>query len=143
MLALVLQESQGLKTYAFLMLLLAMVSRHILTLKLMVAMVAEFCSLVILILNTVVHELQVLTEKLCLYSPLCNDTFQMQIKFIDFMGIELCFFKKKKKMELKTWTKCGNHFSDITYILHHNTKNFSILVIFHTSFTLIFKVKST
>ena len=47
----VLQESQGLTTYAFVMLLLAMVSLHMLTFRLMVTMVAEFCSLVILIHN--------------------------------------------------------------------------------------------
>ena len=40
-----------------------------------------------------------------------------RFKFIDFMVIELRFFKKKKKKKkkknkkmLKTWTKCGNHF---------------------------------
>ena len=37
---------QGLTTYAFVMLLLAMVPLHMLTLRLMVTMVAEFCSLV-------------------------------------------------------------------------------------------------
>ena len=61
----VLQESQGLTTYAFVMLLLAMISLHMLTFKLMVTMVAEFRSLVILTHNTlvgkirsIVHELQ-------------------------------------------------------------------------------------
>ena len=39
----VLQESQGLTTYAFVMLLLAMISLHLLTCRLMVTMVAEFC----------------------------------------------------------------------------------------------------
>ena len=43
------QESQG---YAFVMLLLAMISLHMLTFRLMVTMVAEFCSFVILIHNT-------------------------------------------------------------------------------------------
>ena len=63
-----LQESQGLITYAFVMLPLAMISLHMLTFRLMVTMVAEFCSLLILIHNTllgeitkVVHELQGLT----------------------------------------------------------------------------------
>ena len=78
MLTSVLQESQGLITYAFVMLLLAMISLHMLTFRLMVTVVAEFCSLVILIHNTllgeitVVHELQGLTY-LCSLS--CNDTF--------------------------------------------------------------------
>ena len=62
----VLEESQGLTTYAFVMLLLAMISLHMLTFRLMVTMVAEFCSLVILIHNTyirsVVQELQGLTK---------------------------------------------------------------------------------
>ena len=39
----VLQELQGLTTYAFVMLLLAMISLHMLTFRLMVAMVAELC----------------------------------------------------------------------------------------------------
>ena len=43
----------GLITYAFVMLLLAMISLHLLTFRLMVTMVAEFCSLVIL--NFCVH----------------------------------------------------------------------------------------
>ena len=44
----VLEESQGLTTYAFVMLLLVMISLHMLTFRLMVTMVAEFCSLVII-----------------------------------------------------------------------------------------------
>ena len=55
----VLQESQRLTTYAFVMLLLAMISLHILTFKLMVTMVAEFCSLVILIHNTLQGEITI------------------------------------------------------------------------------------
>ena len=90
----VLQESQGLTTHSFVMLLLAMISLHMLTFRLMVTMVAEFCSLVILIHNTLlgeitisVHEVQGLTEKLYLYSPIY---FHIQrFKFIDFMVIEL------------------------------------------------------
>ena len=75
----VLQESQGLTTNTFVMLLLAMISLHMLTFRLMVTMVAEFCSLVILIHNTllgesVVHELQGLII-LYLYSPVRIDTF--------------------------------------------------------------------
>ena len=40
------------KTYNFVMLLLAMISLHMLTFRLMVTMVADFCSIVILIHNT-------------------------------------------------------------------------------------------
>ena len=54
-----LQESQGLITYAFVMLLLAMISPHMLTFRLMVTMVAEFCSLVILIHNTLLGEITI------------------------------------------------------------------------------------
>ena len=46
-----LQESQGLTIYAFVMLLLMMISVHMLTFRLMVTMVAEFCPLVIIIHN--------------------------------------------------------------------------------------------
>ena len=50
--------------------------------------------------------------------------FHMQrFKFIDFMVIELCFFKKEKKM-MENMDKCGNHFSDIMQISQHNTTNF-------------------
>ena len=55
----VLEESQGLTTYAFVMLLLAMISLHMLTFRLMVTMVAEFCSLVILIHNTLLGEITI------------------------------------------------------------------------------------
>ena len=55
----VLEESQGLTTYAFVMLLLVMISLHILTFRLMVTMVAEFCSLVILIHNTLLGEITI------------------------------------------------------------------------------------
>ena len=58
-LTLLLQESQGLITYAFVMLLLAMISLHMLTFRLMVTMVAEFCSLVILIHNTLLGEITI------------------------------------------------------------------------------------
>ena len=54
-----LQESQGLITYAFFMLLLAMISLHMLTFRLIVTMVAEFCSLVILIHNTLLGEITI------------------------------------------------------------------------------------
>ena len=55
----VLEESQGLTTYAFVMLLLVMVSLHMLTFRLMVTMVAEFCSVVILIHNTLLGEITI------------------------------------------------------------------------------------
>ena len=79
----VLEESQGLTTYAFVMLLLAMISLHMLTFRLMVTMVAEFCSLlVILIHNTLLGEITIsstlttrVNEILYLYSPVRNDTF--------------------------------------------------------------------
>ena len=54
-----LQESQGLIKYAFVMLLLAMISLHMLTFRLIVTMVAEFCSLVILIHNTLLGEITI------------------------------------------------------------------------------------
>ena len=55
----VLQESQGLTTYAFVMLLLVMTSLHMLTFRLMATMVAEFYSLVILIHNTLLEEITI------------------------------------------------------------------------------------
>ena len=55
----VLQESQGLTIYAFVMLLLVMILLHMLTFSFMVTMVAEFCSLVILIHNTLLGEITI------------------------------------------------------------------------------------
>ena len=55
----VLQELQGLTTNTFVMLLLVMVSLHMLTFRLIVTMVAEFCSLVILIHNTLLGEITI------------------------------------------------------------------------------------
>ena len=82
MLTSLLQESQGLIKYAFVMLLLAMISLHMLTFMLMVTMVAEFCSLVILIHNTLLGEITISSTRtarvkkiLYLYSPVRNDTF--------------------------------------------------------------------
>ena len=62
--------------------------------------------------------------------------YMQRFNFIDFMVIELRFFKEEEEEEeeeekKETWTKCGNNFSDIMYILHHNTTNFCILVIFN------------
>ena len=62
--------------------------------------------------------------------------FHMQrFNFIDFMVIELRFFKKKKKNKMKNMGEM--HFCDITHILHHRSTNFCFMVIFHTFFTLI------
>ena len=55
----VLQELQGLTTYDFIMLPLAMKALHMLTFRLMVTMVADFCSLVILIHNTLLGEITI------------------------------------------------------------------------------------
>ena len=117
----VLQESQGLTTYAFVMLLLAMVSLHMLTFKLMVTTVSEFCSLVILIHNMLQGEIMIYTiwttgykGKIILYSPVRNDTFPF--KLVDFMVIVLCFFKKNKKEDGKHGQNVEITFSDIMYI---------------------------
>ena len=53
------QELQGLISYAFVMLLLAMIYLHMLIFRLMVTMVTEFCSLVILIHNTLLGEITI------------------------------------------------------------------------------------
>ena len=104
MLTSLLQESQGLITYAFVMLLLAMISLHMLTFRLMVTMVAEFCSLVILIHNTLLGEITISstrTTRVNNYTSIPQYVmihFHMQrFNFIDFVVIELRFFKKKKK----------------------------------------------
>ena len=59
--------------YAF---VLAMISLHKLTFRLMVTMVAEFCPLVILIHNTLQGEITISSMNYKGYhSPVCNDTF--------------------------------------------------------------------
>ena len=70
----VLEESQGLTTYAFFMLLLAMISLHMLTFRLMVTMVAEFCSLVILIHNTLLGEITISSTRTTRVIPLFPST---------------------------------------------------------------------
>ena len=93
----VLEESQGLTTYAFVMLLLAMISLHMLTFRLMVTMVAEFCSLVILIHNTLLGEITISSTRTTRvnYTSIPQYVmiyFHMQrFKFIDFMVIEVRF----------------------------------------------------
>ena len=98
MLASVLQESQGLTTCDFDMLLLVMIPLHMLTFRLMVTMVAEFCSLVILIHNTLLGEIMIsstrttrVNEKYYTSIPqYVMIYFHMQrLNFIDFMVIEL------------------------------------------------------
>ena len=95
----VLQESQGLTTNTFVMFQLAMVSLHMLTFRLMVTMVAEFCSLVILIHNTLLGEITIsstrTTRKYYTSIPQYVMIYlhMQRFKFIDFIVIELRFFK--------------------------------------------------
>ena len=61
-------------TYAFVMLLLAMISLHMLTFRLMVTMVAELGSLVILIHNTLLGEITISSTKTTRVKPLFPST---------------------------------------------------------------------
>ena len=91
------------KTYAFVMLLLAMISVHMLTFRLMVTMVAEFCSLVFLIHNTLLGEITISSTRTTRVNYTSIPQYVMihlhmqRFNFIDLMVIELRFFKKKKK----------------------------------------------
>ena len=84
------------------MLLLAIISLHMLTFRLMVTMVSDFRSLVILIHNTLQGEITISSTWTTRvnYTPLPQYImihFHMQrLKFIDFMVIELRFKKKNK-----------------------------------------------
>ena len=130
------------------MLLLAMISLHLLTFRLMVTMVADFCTLVILIHNTLQGEITISTT----WTTRVNYTsipqlvmiqFHLQ-RFVNFMVIELRWFKKKKEKKMENMDKMGKALFEILHVLYHKTTNFCILVIFHTFFTLIsLKVKST
>ena len=110
MLTSVLQESQGLITYDLVMLLLAMIPLHMLTFRLMVTMVADFCSLVILIHNTLLGEITISSTRTTRVNTSIPQYvmiyFHMQrFKFIDFMVIEVRFFKKKKKNKMENMAK--------------------------------------
>ena len=101
------------------------------------------CWVLLLIHNILVGEITIsstwTTRVLYLYSPVHSHMFpRSKIKFINFMVIELHFFRKKKKMK----QKCGKHF--LKHVLRNRSTNFRILVIFHTFSTLTsLKVKST
>ena len=98
-------------------------------------MVAEFCSLVILIHNTLLGEVMISSTSttrvkiLYLYSPVCND--MQRFKVIDFMVFEVCFFKEKNKKMKKNRTKCGKHF--FRYYVYLTSDYYQILytVVFH------------
>ena len=104
----VLQESQGLTIYAFIMLLLVMLSRHMLTFRLMITMVAEFCPLVILIHNTLNGDITISstwTTRVNYYTSIFQFVTHAKIYL---MVIELRFFKKKQKIKNmpKMWKAC-------------------------------------
>ena len=87
------------------MLLLAMIPLHTLTFRLMVTMVAEFCSLVTLIHNRLLGEIVISSTRTKRYNTSIPKYvmiyFHMQrFKFIDFMVIEVRFFKKKKNKNM-------------------------------------------
>ena len=77
--------------------------------------------------------------------------FHMQrFKFIDFMVVELRFYKKKKKkkkikMMMKTWTKCRNHF--FRYYVYITSQHNKFLYtgyfshILHLDIIKVFKLK--
>ena len=122
----VLEESQGLITYAFVILLLAMISLHMLTFRLMVTMVAEFCSLVILIHNTLLGEITISSTRTTRVKYHTSIPQFIMIHFhrqrfnlIDFMVIELRFFKKNKKME--NMAKCEKHFLRLLHTFYITT----------------------
>ena len=123
----VLQESQGLTTNTFVMLLLAMISLHMLNFRLMVTMVAEFCSLVILIHNPLLGEIMISSTRTTRVNYTSIPQYVMihfymqRFNFIDFMVIEVCFFKKKKKKMLKTWQKSKKHF--LGYYTHFTSQH--------------------
>ena len=135
------------------MLLLVMISLHMLTFRLMVTMVAEFCSLVILIHNTLLGEITISStwttrvngKIICLflstywYISTCEDSNSLILWLLSYASSRRRIrrrWKHGQNVEIIFW--------DILYILHHNTTILCILVFFHTFFTLIsLKVKST
>ena len=132
----VLEESQGLTTYAFVMLLLAMISLHMLTFRLMVTMVAEFCPLVILIHNTLLGEITISSTRTTrvkenIYASIPQFVmihFHMQrSNFIDFMS-----YASSRRIIIirwKTWQKCEKHF--LSYYTHFISQHIQFL---HTSY---------
>ena len=89
------QGSQGLITYAFVMLLLAMISLHMLTFRLMVTMVAERSSFH----NTLLGEITISSTRTTRVSsipyPVMIPFHMQRFKIIGFTVIKVRFFKRR------------------------------------------------
>ena len=116
-----------------------------------VTMVADFCSLDILIHNALLGEIMIsstwTTRVLWKYYTCTSIPHFVMIHFhmqrFRFIDIWLLSFASSRR-RWRTWTNVEITFSDIVYILHRNTTNFCILIIFHTFFPLkALKVTST
>ena len=119
-----------------------MISLHMLTLKLIVTMVAEFCSLVILIHNTLLREITTsgtwttrVNQRIIL---LFHSTYWYISTWKDSSSLILWLLSYASSRRRRRWWKTWRKALAITHILHHNTTNY----IFHAFFTLIsLKVK--
>ena len=97
-----------------------MILLHMLTFRLMVTMVADFCSLVILIHNTLLGEITISSTRTTRVNKYYTSIpqyvmiyFHMQrFNFIDFMVIEV----RRRRRRWKTWQKCEKHF--LSYYTH-------------------------
>ena len=142
----VLQESQRLTTYAFVLLLLATIALHMLTFRLMINMVAGFCSLVILIHNTLMGEITIsstwttrVNGKVIPHCVMMH--FNMQILsslIIWLLSYAFLSRRRRRRRRRRKWQKAHIDILHMSYITDQ-----WILVIFHTFFTLILlKLKS-
>ena len=120
----ILKESQGLIKYDFVMLLLAMIPLHMLTFRLIVTMVADFCSLVILIHNTLLGEITISSTRttrvnkiLYLYSPvrisICKDSSLLILWLLRYASSRR---RRRRRRRWKTWQKFEEHF--LSYYTH-------------------------
>ena len=122
----VLQESQRLITYDFVMLLLVMIPLHVLTSRLMVTMVANFCSLVILIHNTLLGEITISSTRTTRVNniiPLFPSTYSYISTCQDSSSLILWLLRyassrrrRRRRRRWKTWQKCEKHF--LSYYTH-------------------------
>ena len=109
------------------MLLLAMIPLHMLTFRLMVTMVDDFCSLVILIHNTLLGEIMIsstrTTRILYLYSPVRNEIFPhaKRLSSLILWLLRYTSSRRRRRIRLKTWQKCEKHF--LSYYTHFTSQH--------------------
>ena len=158
MLTSIAQELQGLTTNALVILLLAMISPNMPTFRSVVAMVAKFVTLTILIQNTLLGEIIISSTRTTRVNANIIPLFPSFFWYISTCQVSsslilwlLRYASSKEEEEEEEEEEEGKHgknekvtFSCILHILQQKMSNFCILLIFDMFFAKIsLKVKST